>query len=149
MWEELDKIIFDLFSKAILIETVNHKRRFIKCALCSIFLNPSDKAGISRHLNGKKHKEMLRKHENNLQSIQKPEITEKAETIGDLKKRLDDELQGNSTSSMFIETVLHGNKFFECTVCSAKLHPKEKVFEHLNGKKHLKEQEKNLKFGIL
>ena len=86
----------------MLIETVHYGEKFIECTVCSTKMRPLDKETLCQHLFGKKHKK-------NLRSIQKPEITEKDETISDLKKHLDDELQRNSLykdcepSSMLIE----------------------------------------------
>ena len=58
------------------------------------------KEAICGHLLSNKHTKMLQKHEKKL--IQKPEVTEKNETISDLKKRLDDELQRNSTLTDYL-----------------------------------------------
>ena len=122
-----------------MIEIVQNGEKFIKCTLCSAKLRPHDKATLFDHLLGKKHKNILRTNDKDLRSIQKPEITEKAETISDLKKRQDDELQRNSTS-IFIETVQNDEKFIKCTLCSAIMRPCDKagMSMHLSGNKHRK-----------
>ena len=123
----------------MLIETVHYGEKFIKCTLCPAFMRPPDKVGMSGHLSGNKHRKMLHVHKNNLRPIKKPEIIEKAETISDLKKRLEDELQNNSTS-MLIETVYHGERFIKCTLCSKEMRSNDKttISDHLLGKKHKK-----------
>ena len=124
----------------MLIETVQNGEKFIKCTLCPTKLRSHDKASLFDHLLGKKHKKMLQIHKDNLQSIQKPETTEKAETISDLKKQLDNELQRNS-NSMLIETVHNCEKFLKCTLCSKEMRSNDKttISDHLLGKKHKKQ----------
>ena len=127
-------------SNSMLIELVQNGEKFIKCTLCSAIMRPCDKKGMSMHLSGNKHRKLLQIHKNDLQSIQKPEITEKDEIISDLKKRLEDELQNNSTS-MLIETVYHGERFIKCTLCSKEMRSNDKttISDHLLGKKHKKQ----------
>ena len=79
----------------MLLETVHSGEKILKCTLCSAKMHSNDKTTISDHLLSKKHK-------NNLRSFQEPEITEKAESISDLKKLLDDELQRNSTLTDYL-----------------------------------------------
>ena len=105
----------------MLIETVLNGEKFIKCTLCSAIMRPCDKRGMSGHLSGNKHKKLLQIHKNNLRPIQKPEITEKAETISDLKKRLDDELQRNSTLTDYLticKLIMNNVQDFSVQPCS-------------------------------
>ena len=105
----------------MLIETVHHVEKFIECTLCSTKLRSHDKATLFDHLIGKKHKKSLRTNNKNLRSIQKPEIPEKAETISDLKKRLDDELQRNSTLTDYLticKLIMNNVQDFSVQPCS-------------------------------
>ena len=84
-------------------------------------MRPKDKQGISGHLSGNKYKKMLQIHKKNLRPIQKPEITEKVETVSDLKKRLDDELQRNSTLTDYLticKLIMNNVQDFSVQPCS-------------------------------
>ena len=84
-------------------------------------MRPKDKQGISGHLSGNKYKKMLQILKKNLRPIQKPEITEKAETVSDLKKRLDDELQRNSTLTDYLticKLIMNNVQDFSVQPCS-------------------------------
>ena len=105
----------------MLIEIVQNGEKFIKCTLCSTKLRPHDKATIFDHLLGKKHKKILRLNNKNLRSIQKPEIPEKVESISDLKKRLDDEIQRNSNLTDYLticKLIMNNVQDFSVQSCS-------------------------------
>ena len=105
----------------MLIETVHYGEKFIKCTLCPAFMRPPDKVGMSGHLSGNKHRKMLHVHKNNLRPIKKPEIIEKAETISDLKKRLDDEIKRNSTLTDYLticKLIMNNVQDFSVQPCS-------------------------------
>ena len=98
----------------MLIETVHKGEKFLKCTLCSKEMRSNDKTTISDHLLGKKHKKQL-------QLIQKPETTEKAETISELKKRLDNELLRNSTLTEYLticKLIMNNVQDFSVQPCS-------------------------------
>ena len=94
MSQEMDEVISSAFETkvvfkvmdcepfTILIEFMESGRKVTKCTLCLTRIFSANKKSIVAHLTGFKHKKKLK-------LIQRPESNEKAETISELKKRLE------------------------------------------------------------